>query len=99
MFSLLFASGYKRLFNDVQLFGIGAWFQAHRGLMILTVVLTEIGAIIIFIDRLGFGRTAGNHAYVGITVYALLHLNFLLGLIRPGIGMSTLTFGIRSIDR
>ena len=86
MFSLLFASGFKRLFNEAQLFGIGAWFQVHRALMISTFVLTEIGGIIIFVYRDGFARTAGKHAYLGITVYVLVHLNFILGLLRPGAG-------------
>ena len=99
IFSLLFASGYKRFFNDVKLFGIGAWFQVHRVLMTLTLVLTLIGAIIIFVYREGWSESAGYHAYLGVVVLGLVHCNLILGLLRPAIGTSSLTFSNRSTNK
>jgi len=58
----------------------------HRTLIILALLLTVSGIAIIFVYRSGWSESAGIHAYFGVTVFAVMILNVILGLARPAIG-------------
>ena len=69
------------------MFGAGAWFAAHIGLMVSTLVLTLIGGIIIFVFREGWSDSAEEHGYFGVIVFALVHCNLIMGVLRSKIGI------------
>uniref|UniRef100_A0A3Q1ERG9 Putative ferric-chelate reductase 1 n=1 Tax=Acanthochromis polyacanthus TaxID=80966 RepID=A0A3Q1ERG9_9TELE len=65
------ASFYKPHWPNQTLFGQKVWFQAHRGLMMLTVILTVVAFCLPFVYRKGWSTDAGVHPYLGCCVLVL----------------------------
>lgn len=61
------------------------WFQFHRLLMVLSVILTIIGIILIFVNREGWSESAAEngHAFAGIIVFAFGLMNPIIAMFRP----------------
>ncbi|XP_070989454.1 putative ferric-chelate reductase 1 isoform X2 [Oncorhynchus clarkii lewisi] len=77
------ASYFKPDWPERTLFGQRIWFQVHRGLMILTVLLTCVAFTLPFIYRGGWSKHAGAHPYLGCTVLALALLQPIMATLRP----------------
>ncbi|KAJ8010432.1 hypothetical protein DPEC_G00075010 [Dallia pectoralis] len=65
------------------IFANSVWFQVHRALMVLTVLLTFVGFSLPFIYRGGWSKNAGSHPYLGCTVVALSVIQPVMALLRP----------------
>ncbi|CAG5090653.1 Oidioi.mRNA.OKI2018_I69.PAR.g12676.t1.cds [Oikopleura dioica] len=61
------------------------WFQFHRLLMVLSVILTIVGIILIFVNRQGWSESAAEngHAFAGIIVFAFGLMNPIIAMFRP----------------
>uniref|UniRef100_A0A673X1D2 Ferric chelate reductase 1 n=1 Tax=Salmo trutta TaxID=8032 RepID=A0A673X1D2_SALTR len=62
---VIIARYFKHDWPETRLFGRRLWFQVHRALMTLTVLLTCVGFSLPFIYRGGWSRHAGSHPYLG----------------------------------
>ncbi|XP_066539185.1 putative ferric-chelate reductase 1 [Hoplias malabaricus] len=80
---VIIARYFKPDWSDTTLFGQRVWFQIHRGLMLITVILTCTGFILPFIYRGGWSKRAGSHPYLGCTVMALALIQPIMALFRP----------------
>ncbi|CAB1340823.1 unnamed protein product [Coregonus sp. 'balchen'] len=80
---VIIARYFKHDWPETTLFGRRLWFQVHRALMILTVLLTCVGFSLPFIYRGGWSRHAGSHPYLGCTVMALSFIQPIMALLRP----------------
>lgn len=77
------ASFYKNEWAAHSLLGQKVWFQVHRGLMVVTVLLTAVGFCLPFAYRRGWSKRAGVHPYLGCCVLALSLLQPIAALLRP----------------
>ncbi|KAG7336059.1 hypothetical protein KOW79_000752 [Hemibagrus wyckioides] len=80
---VIIARYFKPDWPETTVCGQRVWFQFHRGLMLLTVLLTCIGFILPFIYRRGWSKRAGSHPYFGCTVMALAVIQPIVALFRP----------------
>ncbi|XP_063063181.1 putative ferric-chelate reductase 1 isoform X2 [Engraulis encrasicolus] len=80
---VIFARYFKLDWPESSLFGQRVWFQVHRALMAMTVVLTGVGFILPFVYRGGWSKRAGSHPYLGCTVMALAVIQPIMALLRP----------------
>ncbi|XP_036410734.1 putative ferric-chelate reductase 1 [Megalops cyprinoides] len=80
---VLIARYFKPDWQDQTIFGQKVWFQVHRGVMTLAVLLTCAGFVLPFIYRGGWSRRAGAHPYLGCTVMVLAVLQPLMAFFRP----------------
>uniref|UniRef100_A0A4W5M091 Ferric chelate reductase 1 n=1 Tax=Hucho hucho TaxID=62062 RepID=A0A4W5M091_9TELE len=80
---VIIARYFKHDWPETRLFGRRLWFQVHRALMTLTVLLTCVGFSLPFIYRGGWSRHAGSHPYLGCTVMALSFIQPIMALLRP----------------
>ncbi|XP_071271141.1 putative ferric-chelate reductase 1 isoform X1 [Salvelinus alpinus] len=80
---VIIARYFKHDWPETRLFGCRLWFQVHRVLMTLTVLLTCVGFSLPFIYRGGWSRHAGSHPYLGCTVMALSFIQPIMALLRP----------------
>ncbi|KAL4635095.1 putative ferric-chelate reductase 1 isoform X1 [Arapaima gigas] len=80
---VIFARYFKHDWPSSALFGQAVWFQVHRTLMILTLLLCALGFIFPFVYRGGWSRRAGAHPYLGCIVMALAVLQPLMAAFRP----------------
>ncbi|XP_010004954.1 PREDICTED: ferric-chelate reductase 1 isoform X2 [Chaetura pelagica] len=80
---VIVARFFKPVWSHSLLFGKELWFQVHRVLMLITVMLTSISFVLPFIYRGGWSRQAGLHPYLGCTVVALTILQPLMAGFRP----------------
>ncbi|XP_072560295.1 putative ferric-chelate reductase 1 isoform X2 [Paramormyrops kingsleyae] len=80
---IIVARFFKAEWPSNTLFGQKVWFQVHRGLMTLTVLLSCIGFILPFIYRKGWSDDAGAHPYLGCIVLALAILQPVGATCRP----------------
>ncbi|KAM9487957.1 putative ferric-chelate reductase 1 [Clarias gariepinus] len=80
---VIIARYFKPDWPETTVCGQRVWFQFHRGLMLLTVVLTCIGFILPFVYRRGWSKRAGSHPYFGCTVMALAVIQPIVALFRP----------------
>nr|XP_046265658.1 putative ferric-chelate reductase 1 [Scatophagus argus] len=80
------ASFYKPDWPNQTLLGQKVWFQVHRGLMILTVVLTFVAFCLPFFYRKGWSKHAGVHPYLGCCILALSLIQPIMAVIRPSPG-------------
>ncbi|KAJ8397542.1 hypothetical protein AAFF_G00438180 [Aldrovandia affinis] len=80
---IIVARYFKDDWPDRALFGQRVWFQVHRALMLLAVLLSSVGFILPFIYRGGWSHSAGAHPYLGCTVMALAVIQPLMAVLRP----------------
>lgn len=86
---VILARYYKTAWPENTLFDLKIWFQFHRALMVMVLLLTAAGFIIIFIEIEEFrGPEDGaefydkSHPILGTIVMALVLLNPLMALLR-----------------
>ncbi|XP_056329966.1 putative ferric-chelate reductase 1 isoform X2 [Danio aesculapii] len=79
----LMAGYFKPDWPEQTLFGQKIWFQVHRTLMFLTVLLTSVGFIVPFIYRGKWSTRAGAHPFLGCTVMILAFCQPLMAAFRP----------------
>ncbi|XP_035272309.1 putative ferric-chelate reductase 1 isoform X3 [Anguilla anguilla] len=80
---IIIARYFKDDWTDRALCGQRVWFQVHRALMVLTVLLTSVAFILPFIYRGGWSHRAGAHPYLGCTVMFLAVIQPVMALLRP----------------
>ncbi|XP_013928973.1 PREDICTED: ferric-chelate reductase 1, partial [Thamnophis sirtalis] len=80
---VIVARFFKSVWPHTLLFGEEIWFQIHRSLMMITVLLTSISFVLPFIYRGGWNKQAGFHSYFGSTVMALALFQPLMAAFRP----------------
>ncbi|XP_058483953.1 putative ferric-chelate reductase 1 [Solea solea] len=81
--AVIIARHYKYFWLHTTLLGKRPWFQFHRTLMVLAVVLTSVAFSLPFIYRRGWSKRAGFHAYIGCTVMALSVIQPIMATLRP----------------
>ncbi|XP_067434329.1 putative ferric-chelate reductase 1 isoform X2 [Thunnus thynnus] len=81
--AVFIARHYKHLWPEKTLLGHRLWFQLHRTMMVLAVVLTFVAITLAFIYRRGWSKLAGSHPYIGCTVMALSVLQPIMAMLRP----------------
>ncbi|KAM7370235.1 hypothetical protein PAMP_011506 [Pampus punctatissimus] len=81
--AVFIARHYKQLWPEKTLLGHRLWFQLHRNMMVLAVVLTVVAFTLPFIYRSGWSKHAGYHPYTGCTVMALSVLQLIMAILRP----------------
>ncbi|XP_059182905.1 putative ferric-chelate reductase 1 [Centropristis striata] len=74
-----------RFYKQSFLLGQRLWFQLHRTIMVLAVVLTGVAFSLPFIYRKGWSKCAGSHPYIGCTVMALSVIQVIMGFVRPAL--------------
>ncbi|XP_040923912.2 putative ferric-chelate reductase 1 isoform X2 [Betta splendens] len=77
------ASFYKPDWPNQSLLGQKVWFQVHRGLMMLTVMLTTVAFFLPFFYRKAWSKHAGVHPYLGCCVLALSLTQPIMAVFRP----------------
>ncbi|XP_068728109.1 ferric-chelate reductase 1-like isoform X3 [Montipora capricornis] len=83
----IFMARYMKVaFGDKEMLGTRIWFTFHRSFMLLTVVLTIISVILVFVDVGGWSYGAGAHSYTGIIVVLLAVIQPIIALFRPSPG-------------
>lgn len=83
----IFMARYMKVaFGDKEMLGTKIWFTFHRSFMLLTVVLTIISVILVFVDVGGWSYGAGAHSYTGIIVVLLAVIQPIMALFRPSPG-------------
>ncbi|XP_072535737.1 putative ferric-chelate reductase 1 [Salminus brasiliensis] len=80
---VIMARYFKPNWPETTLCGQRVWFQFHRALMLVAVILTCIGFALPFIYRGGWSKRAGSHPYLGCTVMALAVIQPIMALFRP----------------
>ncbi|KAI4871273.1 hypothetical protein NFI96_019799 [Prochilodus magdalenae] len=80
---VIIARYFKPDWAETTVCGQRVWFQFHRALMLVTVLLTCIAFILPFIYRGGWSKRAGSHPYLGCTVMALALIQPVMALFRP----------------
>ncbi|XP_026218519.1 putative ferric-chelate reductase 1 isoform X2 [Anabas testudineus] len=81
--AVLIARHYKHLWPDTALLGQRPWFQLHRTMMVLAVILTGVAFTLPFIYRRGWSKRAGAHPYLGCAVMALCVIQPIMAIVRP----------------
>ncbi|BFY98358.1 hypothetical protein BsWGS_01398 [Bradybaena similaris] len=77
---------YRDWMPKRRLFGTKVWFQVHRELAVLILILNGLGLFAIFFQYgPGIRKDSVNHAYVGLTAVAVLSLQVIAGFLRPGL--------------
>ncbi|XP_055058388.2 putative ferric-chelate reductase 1 [Misgurnus anguillicaudatus] len=77
------AAFFKPDWPEHTLFGQKIWFQVHRTLMSLTVLLTTVGFIFPFAYRQKWSSRAGAHPYLGCIVMILTFCQPIMAAFRP----------------
>ncbi|XP_039208202.1 ferric-chelate reductase 1-like isoform X1 [Crotalus tigris] len=80
---VIIARFFKSVWPHTLLYGEEIWFQIHRTLMIITILLTSVSFVLPFIYRGGWNKQAGFHPYFGCTVMALALFQPLMAAFRP----------------
>ncbi|KAF3703414.1 putative ferric-chelate reductase 1 [Channa argus] len=81
--AIFIARHYKHLWPNTNLLGQRLWFQLHRTMMVLAVVLTGAAFALPFIYRRGWSKHAGSHPYIGCAVMALCVIQPIMAMLRP----------------
>ncbi|KAL4635932.1 putative ferric-chelate reductase 1 [Arapaima gigas] len=81
--AVIVARYFKLDWASKTLFGQKVWFQVHRGLMTVAVLLTCAAFTLPFIYRGGWSKRAKAHAYLGCVVMVLAILQPLGAAFRP----------------
>ncbi|XP_067657590.1 putative ferric-chelate reductase 1 [Haliotis asinina] len=86
---MVIARYYKLMWPDKTVGGANIWFQVHRACMSGTLLLTIIAFVLIFVEVEGYTEAEETsqkaHPILGIIVTALVVLNPLMALLRPGL--------------
>ncbi|XP_017576664.2 putative ferric-chelate reductase 1 isoform X2 [Pygocentrus nattereri] len=77
------AGFFKPDWPEKTLFGQRIWFQVHRAVMMLTVMLTFVGFTLPFTYRRHWSRGASAHAFLGCIVMALAVIQPIMAALRP----------------
>ncbi|XP_050950493.1 putative ferric-chelate reductase 1 [Labeo rohita] len=77
------AAFFKPDWPEQTLFGQKIWFQVHRILMSLTVLLTVVGFVFPFVYRGKWSTRAGAHPCLGCTVMILAFCQPIMAAFRP----------------
>ncbi|XP_051737663.1 putative ferric-chelate reductase 1 isoform X1 [Ctenopharyngodon idella] len=80
---VIMARYFKPDWPERNILGQKVWFQLHRMLMTLTVLLTLVGFVLPFMYRGGWSKRAGIHPYLGCVVMALTVIQPVMALFRP----------------
>ncbi|XP_058621268.1 putative ferric-chelate reductase 1 isoform X2 [Onychostoma macrolepis] len=80
---VIMARYFKPDWPERNIFGQKVWFQLHRMLMALTVLLTLVGFVLPFMYRGGWSKRAGIHPYLGCAVMVLAVVQPVMALFRP----------------
>ncbi|KAM6454405.1 ferric-chelate reductase 1 isoform 2-T2 [Liasis olivaceus] len=80
---VIIARFFKSVWPNTLLFGEEIWFQVHRTLMMITVLLTSASFVLPFVYRGGWNKQAGFHPYFGCIVMALALFQPLMAAFRP----------------
>ncbi|KAJ8270318.1 hypothetical protein GJAV_G00112910 [Gymnothorax javanicus] len=80
---IVIARYFKPCWPNRTICGLKVWFQLHRGMMVLVVLLTVTGFILPFVYRKGWSEHAGAHPYLGCTVMTLAILQPFMAIFRP----------------
>ncbi|XP_059380938.1 putative ferric-chelate reductase 1 isoform X2 [Carassius carassius] len=80
---VIMARYFKSDWPERNILGQKVWFQLHRILMALTVLLTLGGFVLPFMYRGGWSKRAGIHPYLGCVVMALTVIQPVMALFRP----------------
>ncbi|NWU93283.1 FRRS1 reductase, partial [Upupa epops] len=80
---VIVARFFKPVWSHSFLFGKEMWFQVHRMLMLIAVMLTSISFALPFMYRGGWSQEAGFHPYLGSTVMALTIFQVFVAGFRP----------------
>lgn len=80
---VIMARYFKPDWPEQNILGQKVWFQLHRMLMSLTVLLTLVAFVLPFIYRGGWSKRAGIHPYLGCVVMALTVIQPVMALFRP----------------
>ncbi|KAF3836483.1 hypothetical protein F7725_029041, partial [Dissostichus mawsoni] len=81
--AIFIARHYKNVWPEKTLLGQKLWFQLHRTIMVLAVLLTAVAFTLPFIYRMGWSKHAGSHPYIGCTVMVLSLIQLIMGALRP----------------
>ncbi|XP_073720343.1 putative ferric-chelate reductase 1 [Misgurnus anguillicaudatus] len=80
---VIIARYFKPDWPERNILGQKVWFQLHRALMTLTVLLTLVGFVLPFMYRGGWSKRAGLHPYLGCVVMVLAVIQPVMALFRP----------------
>ncbi|XP_029955419.1 putative ferric-chelate reductase 1 [Salarias fasciatus] len=80
---VLAARHCKHLWSSRSRPGHTLWFQLHRTLMVLALVLTAVGFTLPFLYRRGWSKSAGSHSSMGCAVLTLSVLQGTSAWFRP----------------
>ncbi|XP_029002278.1 putative ferric-chelate reductase 1 isoform X2 [Betta splendens] len=81
--AVFIARHYKDSWPEATLLGHRPWFQVHRTVMVLAVLLTAAASALPFIYRRGWSKRAGSHPYIGCAVMALCVIQPIMASLRP----------------
>ncbi|XP_063768568.1 putative ferric-chelate reductase 1 isoform X2 [Eleginops maclovinus] len=81
--AIFIARHYKNTWPETTVLGQKLWFQLHRTMMVLAVLLTGVAFTLPFIYRRGWSKRAGSHPYIGCTVMALSVIQLIMAALRP----------------
>lgn len=80
---VIMARYFKPDWPERNILGQKVWFQLHRMLMTITVLLTSVSFVLPFMYRGGWSKRAGIHPYLGCVVMALAVIQPVMALFRP----------------
>ncbi|CAL1526684.1 unnamed protein product [Lymnaea stagnalis] len=76
---------YREWLPRTRWFGTKVWFQVHRALAILVVVLTALGLVVVFAEYGAEIRESSiPHSVIGLIVTGLVGIQLIAGMLRPG---------------
>ncbi|XP_055864263.1 putative ferric-chelate reductase 1 isoform X2 [Biomphalaria glabrata] len=76
---------YKNWLPEKKILGTKVWFQVHRGLAFLVILLTALGLVMVFTEY-GAEIREGSipHSILGLIVTGFIGLQIIMGMLRPG---------------
>lgn len=80
---MLIAQYFKCIGGESKFLGKAWWFQLHFPLMTLTVALTIIGFVLVFVQVKGWSYSAGAHPVLGCIVMILALIQPFVAIFRP----------------
>ncbi|KAG7233484.1 hypothetical protein INR49_006977 [Caranx melampygus] len=77
------ARHYKHSWSEVTVLGQRPWFQLHRTVTLLAVILSCVAFILPFLYRRGWSQEAGSHPHMGCAVMSLSIIQLIMAALRP----------------